>query len=126
VKPFEGDIDDYRRQVLRSSDDADKRKGMPPEARPSSRDQRREAAERREALAPLRKKIRELEKQIETLQRDVQSIDRRLADGSLYATRPEEATRLAQNRAERAKTLAAIEESWLTISEEVSSLELAS
>jgi hypothetical protein len=62
---------------------------------------------------------------METLQRDIQSIDRRLADGSLYLTRPEEATRLAQNRAERAKALAEAEETWLSWSEEVSTAEAA-
>ena len=124
VTPYDGDIDDYRKQVLRGGDDAPGGKPAAGDARPSSREARREAAERREALAPLRKKIRDAEKLIETLQRDIQSIDRRLADGTLYAARPDEATRLAQNRAERAKALAQAEETWLAFSEEASALEL--
>ncbi len=118
VRPFDGDIDDYRRQVL------DSRVASGPDAssgRPSvnaAQVRRREAAGRREQTAPLRKKIKETESLIAKLQKEIQGIDARLADPALYAREAAEAVEHGKARAEATRALAEAEERWLALSSE--------
>ena len=119
VKPFEGDMDDYRQLVL--SGDLDPQK--PDEKRdtvPVSRvDDRRAAAERRVALAPLRKKLDALESRMAKLGAVIEKVDAALADGSAFLKDPAKATELSKMRAEAAATLESTEEEWLSISGEI-------
>lgn len=119
VKPFEGDMDDYRQLVL--SGDLDPQK--PDEKRdtvPVSRvDDRRAAAERRVALAPLRKKLDALESRLAKLGAVIEKVDAALADGSAFLKDPAKATELSKMRAEAAATLESTEEEWLSISGEI-------
>ncbi len=56
VRPFDGDVDDYRALVVERS-----RAPAKADAAPSRRDERRERAEARAATAPLRKRARDAE-----------------------------------------------------------------
>ncbi len=119
VSPFDGDLDAYRRLILKApgdaAADAPTTAGRQPAA--SMKENRRLAAVKRERLAPIRKKIRECEDLIDDLSAKIAAIDRRLADTSLYEKDPEEAARLAQLRARRAEKLEQAEEIWLELSE---------
>ncbi len=121
VKPFDGDLDDYRRLVL-SWADGEAATAPAEDKGPSQKALRRQAAERREALAPLRRKIKDSERLMEKLQEEVKALDGRLADPALYG-QPDRAAALAQERAQKLKALARAEESWLALSEEEAALQ---
>jgi ATP-binding cassette subfamily F protein 3 len=124
VAPFDGDIDEYRELVLRGPEDAaEGKRGV---RRPApAKQQRRAAADRREALAPLRRQIRDCDSLIDRLEKEIAAIDRRLADAGLYARDPDEAARLAQERARQAGALAEAEDRWLVLSEQRAAIEAA-
>jgi ATP-binding cassette subfamily F protein 3 len=120
VKPFEGDMDDYRQLVLSGDLDPQKPDDKPEAASSASRvDERRAAAERRVALAPLRKKLDALEARMEKLSGVITKVDAALADGSAFLRDPAKATDLSKMRADAADTLASLEEEWLSISGEI-------
>lgn len=119
VKPFEGDMDDYRQLVLSGDLDPQKPSEKTDAAASSRVDERRAAAERRVALAPLRKKLDLLEARMAKLTDVIAKVDAALADGSAFLKDPAKATELSKMRAEAAGTLASTEEEWLTISGEI-------
>ncbi|GGK27189.1 ABC-F family ATP-binding cassette domain-containing protein [Salinarimonas ramus] len=123
VKPFDGDMDDYRRLVLsggldpakeaaRGGDKASDKGG-------EKAGERRAAAEKRVALGPLRKQRDALEGRIEKLGELIAKIDTALADGSAFQKDPAKAADLARKRAEAADALARVEEDWLAVSGEL-------
>ncbi len=120
VDEFDGDLDDYRREVLEGPSGAksDARDVDGEAGRVSALDRRRAAAALREQLAPLRKKIKDAEAKIEKLQKDLDKLDVRLADADLFTRDAAEGTRLMKLRSDAEKALAATEETWLELSAE--------
>jgi ATP-binding cassette, subfamily F, member 3 len=114
VKPFEGDLDDYRNLLVERAR---------PAAKPGAvtrKDDRRERAEARAALAPIRKKARDAEMRIANLTAERARIEGRLADPAIYAPgRTGEITAANSRLAAIAKESAAAEETWLTAEEEL-------
>jgi ATP-binding cassette subfamily F protein 3 len=88
VKPFDGDMDDYRALVLSGSLDAGRRPEKPQASSASKTDERRAAAERRVALAPLRKRLEALEARMAKLSEAIGKVDLALADGSAFQKDP--------------------------------------
>jgi ATP-binding cassette subfamily F protein 3 len=124
VAPFDGDVDDYRRKILKERGGADNagNQGTAASAQPAGRaDQRRAAAEKRAELAPLRRKIAKLDVDIARLTARIAEIDASLADPLLYQRDPARSTTLAKQRVETAGALATAEEEWLTASGEYES-----
>ena len=115
VKPFDGDLGDYRRTVLseRSGSNANAAKSS---SNPSRSDVRRAAAEKRAETAPLRQRVKKAEAQIEKLTREVAALDEKLADGGLFTRDAAKAAELAKRRSDTADALAAAEEEWLAAS----------
>ncbi len=113
VKPFDGDLDDYRRAVLseRSAGDAKSQN-----AGTSRSGLRRAAAEKRAETAPLRKRVKQAEERVARLTKEIASVDGKLADGSLFAHDPDKAAEFSKARAALARQLAAAEEEWLEAS----------
>ena len=104
VRPYEGDMEDYRRLLLETS-------GEPANAEPA-RAERRPAAERRALLAPLRQRVKEAERRIERLDQERGRLESRLADPASYANGADIAAlqkRLAELKAETE----AAEHTWL-------------
>src|SRR5215475_5890754 len=64
VKPFEGDLDDYRKFLLSGDNAPAQRMRVEPDSRGSRGDAKRNAAERRQALKPLRDRIEAAESQL--------------------------------------------------------------
>jgi ATP-binding cassette subfamily F protein 3 len=124
VEPFDGDIEDYRRQVLgiAPSRERDEAPAEKPQPATSQKEVRREAAQRREALAPLRKKIKDCEKRIEKLRAEIEALDGKLAAPDLYSD-PDEAAKLAKARTERVHDFARAESDWLDLSAELEARE---
>ncbi len=79
VRPFDGDLDDYRALLAE--------RARPAAAADVSRrrDERRERAETRAALAPLRRRARDAEAILAKLAAEREAIERRLADPAIYA-----------------------------------------
>jgi ATP-binding cassette subfamily F protein 3 len=127
VKPFDGDMDDYRRLVLAGEVKPPPRSAAGDAAASTSRaGDRRAAAERRAALAPVRKRLETLESRMERLAAAIAKIDAALADGSAFRADPAKAGDLAKKRAEAAEALASIEEEWLSLSGELETQALGS
>ncbi|HEV2602695.1 MAG TPA: ABC-F family ATP-binding cassette domain-containing protein [Microvirga sp.] len=119
VKPFDGDMDDYRQLVLSGELDPGHRDAREAPAAPSRTDERRAAAERRVALAPLRKRLETLEARMTKLSDAIAKIDTALADGTAFQKDAAKATELSRMRAEAAAQLAGVEEEWLMLSGEI-------
>jgi ATP-binding cassette subfamily F protein 3 len=109
VKPYEADLDQYRREVLGASGAARIGGKAKEKSAPKS------SADRAE-IKTLKKRIRELETEIEKFEREIEKLDAKLADASLHAENPAEALRLGKSRSDAAVTLAKLEEEWLAAS----------
>ena len=79
VKPFDGDLDDYRALLVERARPAAKAGAV------TRKDDRRERAEARAALAPIRKKAQDAEKRIAALAAERAKIEAKLADPAIYA-----------------------------------------
>ncbi|ABX61777.1 ABC transporter ATP-binding protein [Brucella canis] len=117
VKPFEGDLDEYRQIVLADA------KGEPAADRDegpkvNKAEQRKLAAQKREALAPLQKKIKETESLIQKLQKQIQDFSMQLEDPALYEKEPQKAIRINKDMSDAKSTLAEAEDKWLELSAE--------
>src|SRR3954447_5235920 len=120
VRPFDGDMDDYRRLVLAGELQPQTRSAAPSGAAASSRqDDRRAAAERRAAAAPIKKRLDAIEARIDKLTGVIAKVDAALADGTAFQQNPAKASELAKMRAEAAEALGQAEEDWLALSGEL-------
>ena len=118
VKPYDGDLDDYRRQVLAGVDGGIARRNELPEDKAARKEDRKASAARRELAAPLRKQIKTLEAEIVRLEKEIAALDQTLAAPDLYASKPAELSAFAKRRADAVKHLAAVEENWLGLNAE--------
>ena len=112
VRPFDGDLDDYRALLAERARPAAKVDAA------NRRDERRERADARAALAPLRKKARDAEAWMARLAEERASIERTLADPALYVqARKGEMAAANARLAAIAKLAAAAEAEWLAAEE---------
>ncbi len=118
VKPYDGDMDDYRRLVLSGGATPSRDNAAVPGGGEKA-DRRREAARTRTALAPLRKRVEALEARMEKLGDGIAKIDAALAAPDTFSKNPEKAAELAKMRADAAVALAKAEEEWLAASAEI-------
>jgi ATP-binding cassette subfamily F protein 3 len=115
VAPFDGDLDDYRKLVLASSDNGGADRGERT-ARTGRTELRRAAAERRAEFAPMQRQIKAIEADIARYGARIAQIDRALADAQLYVRDAPRAAALNKERAEITQSLAIAEEQWLVLS----------
>ena len=115
VKPFDGDLEDYRRLVLQGPQ-VEAREGASRTQPANSKSQgRRDAAKRRETLKPLRQDIQALEREIERLTKDRDRLDGLLATGDLFVKDPKKGEETARARATTVKALDEAEGRWLEL-----------
>ncbi|PSC06474.1 glycosyl transferase family 1 [Alsobacter soli] len=117
VKPFEDDLDAYRRLVL-EGDGPSEKGDKSDESRTSQAEQRREAAGRRASLTPLRKKIEAAEQRMAKLSDLIARVDAVLGEADTFQRDPAKAAQLSAQRAELERTLVTAEEEWLALSTE--------
>ncbi|SNY93821.1 ATP-binding cassette, subfamily F, member 3 [Cohaesibacter sp. ES.047] len=120
-KPYDGDLEDYRRLLLSSSNSPDsmqKEKNGSAETNQTA-EKRRSAAEKRKEQAPLRRKIQAAERDMDKIRDRIEKIDEMLADPDLYAKFPEKGAKLSKDRSDLSTLLDKIEEKWLEMSEEI-------
>jgi ATP-binding cassette subfamily F protein 3 len=112
VKPFDGDLDDYRSLLVERARPATKPGTV------TRKDDRRERAEARAALAPIRKQAQEAEKRIAALAAERNRLEAMLADPAMYAAgRAAEVTAANTRLAAIAKESDAAEQAWLLAEE---------
>jgi ATP-binding cassette subfamily F protein 3 len=112
VKPFDGDLDDYRALLVERARPAAKAGTL------TRKDDRRERAEARAALAPIRRQALQAEKQIAALTAERTKIEAKLADPAIYAPgRASEVTAANTRLAAITREAAAAEEAWLLAEE---------
>ena len=113
VKPFDGDLDDYRALLAEKSRAANRTEPSQPR-----KDDRRERAEARAALAPLRKRAKDAETRIAKLSTERATIEKKLADPALYAPgRTAEVTTANTRLAAIGREVANAESDWLEAEE---------
>jgi ATP-binding cassette subfamily F protein 3 len=108
VSAFEGDLEDYRRQVL--APETELREARKPESR---RDQRRDGAARRTQLKPLREKATAAEAEIAQLTQNIADLDAALSASDAFARDPAKAAETARRRAAAERALSDAEARWL-------------
>jgi ATP-binding cassette subfamily F protein 3 len=114
VKPFDGDLDDYRALLVERARPAAKIGAV------TRKDDRRERAETRAALAPIRKKAQDAEKRLALLAAERDCIESKLADPALYAPgRTAEITAANARLSAIKKEATAAETAWLMAEEEL-------
>ncbi len=121
VGPYNGDLDDYRRLVLKGpgspgSKKQEKKSKAKPVIEKSAGEKRREEATRRESQADRRKRLQNLEAIMKKASEAIKKLDKLLATASTErdAKRIRE---LAKKKAEFERRLNDVEEEWLEISE---------
>ena len=123
VEPYDGDLDDYRKLVLKSRKPNAKQKDQEEEptapAAPqlSPKEQRRHAAQQRDRIKGLRARVREFETKMNGLQKELAAADAALADPKLYEGDPAKAQELSRARAASKKALETAEQEWLEATE---------
>ena len=120
VRPFDGDLDDYRALMQERTRPAAR------DTTPSRRDERRDRAQARLALAPLRRRARDAEAAIARLSSERAKVEARLADPALYESDGAATIiGLQMQLAEIARQVAAEEAAWLEAEEALSEAALA-
>ncbi|BBK31707.1 ATP-binding cassette subfamily F protein 3 [Stella humosa] len=114
VKPFDGDLDDYRRLLLNRQKAAAQSEG------PSESERkvlRREAAGKRQAAAPLRKKVQAAAVAVDRLEKERAAVEKRLADPATYAKDAASVPDLLKSKADLDRRVAAAEADWMEAEE---------
>jgi ATP-binding cassette subfamily F protein 3 len=115
VRPYDGDLDDYRRQLLnRQSEACSAGSATGSNAR---RAERQRQAEVRARLAPLRQQAKAAERELEHLAKERAALAAKLADGATYARSGDAIAALLRREAELKAAIAAAEHRWLAAEE---------
>ena len=120
VRPFDGDLEAYRRRLL-ERDDADEpeRNGARASTGDPKRAGRREAAERRAALEPLRRQARDAETAAARLAAEQQKLDRELAAQGAFSGNSAAMAAALKKRADLARLIADAEARWFAAESEI-------
>jgi ATP-binding cassette subfamily F protein 3 len=122
VKPFDGDLDDYRKLLLseRRTRDSESARSAAADGNPDAmhtaagrKEQRRAAAEQRAAVAHLKKAAAEAEKRLEKLQQQRTTLEARLADPEVYNGPTSKLMELQLRYGDLKRAIATAEEAWL-------------
>ena len=127
VHPYDGDMDDYRRHLLRSRSDRAEKTG---DRQPDKRKQERQAAARARATrTPLQDRLRRAESKLEKLTAEKARIDAALHTPGLYdgsiAGAPAKIAHLQKESARLEDAIFAAEEDWLAAQTALESAERA-
>ena len=134
VKPFEGDLDDYRAwcaqtwQLFKQSTHDSAKNTEDADSSINKKEARQQAAQRRSALnaaqKPLKQKLAKVEKALETAQSEQSELQIWLASEAAYASEHKDQLALSVRRNSELDTqIAQLEEQWLELHEELESIE---
>ncbi|ALG67386.1 ATP-binding cassette domain-containing protein [Beggiatoa leptomitoformis] len=125
VKPFEGDLDDYRQWLLdhRANERSQQRDVKSPSENAQQRaEKKRLEAQQREQRRPLQNKLKQIEKQLDKLTTEKTTVETLLADPAIYGDKQKVQDYIRQ-QATLITQLQQVEEEWLTITETLDSLD---
>lgn len=133
VELYDGDLENYERELLRGgaatqpSAGAPAMTAAPPVAGAGERrEQRRAAAREREQRRPLESTLRRIEKQMDKQQTSLREIEERLADSALYdSDRKQDLDELLREQGGLRQSLARLEDDWLSHQEQLEALDEA-
>jgi len=132
VVPYEGNVEDYRREALsargagrasngeraKNSDTAkDNAVGSPNNSREARKDARRDAAAARQAVSGLKKAVQTAEKKVEKLTAEMEQLTTLLANPDLYGDDHRELNSLMLRKGQLEKKLQTAEEGWIKAEE---------
>ncbi|MGH7115549.1 MAG: ABC-F family ATP-binding cassette domain-containing protein [Stellaceae bacterium] len=116
VRPFAGDLEDYRGLLLERAEPADRAQPVPGDDRRAAR---RRAAEKRRELDPLRQRARRAEDTITRLLREREALDRGLATPSRSPAAGVAIVDALKRRAEIIRLIDRTEAEWLAAEEAI-------
>ena len=120
ARPFDGDLDDYERQVLDGSGSGDGTRRTEPEPEHGGRRAaRRLAAERRRELEPLRQSARRAEEMVARLTKEREALDRALAQQESPRSNGLALSEVLKRRAELVRLIKRAETDWLAAEEAI-------
>ena len=120
VRPFDDDLEAYRRRLLSREEAAPERgNGAVGVAGDPRRNSRRDAAERRIALEPLRRKSRQAEQMAARLAAEQRALDTQLAAPGAFGGRGPALAEALKRRAELARLIAEAEAEWIEAESEI-------
>ncbi len=112
VQPFDGDLDDYAKLVLRGTPATSA--AATPAGSDTRRDGRRDRAEQRARIAPLKNAVTRIEKDIAIREAQRASVQAELADPALYESgRGDRVAELVRSQGQLAQEIGMLEEAWL-------------
>ena len=115
--PFDGDVADYRKQILDDGRQARRQEKQDISTSGSKRVERRRRAELRAEKADLRNAVRNAEKEMEQISAEREKVSEQLADPKIYEGPTADFAELAKRKAELDDGLAAAESAWLEAQE---------
>jgi ATP-binding cassette subfamily F protein 3 len=118
ARPFDGDLDDYERQVLDGSGSGDSARRTEPESG-GRRAARRLAAERRRELEPLRQRARRAEEMVARLTKEREALDRALVQQESPRSNGLVLSEALKRRAELVRLIERAEIDWLAAEEAI-------
>jgi ATP-binding cassette subfamily F protein 3 len=121
VKPYDGDLEDYRRMILAPTSSSGDRETNKADAK-QRRENRKAAAGRRRELEPLRRQLKDAEKAVADITKRKEALDQRIADPTTYAG-ASDVTALMREQAALAETLGVAEIRWLAAAEAIENAE---
>ncbi|MGD9537436.1 MAG: ABC-F family ATP-binding cassette domain-containing protein [Alphaproteobacteria bacterium] len=122
VRPFDGDLDDYRAWVL-GGGQAATAKPSASRSGPSEKERRRQAAEVQTRLSPLRKALKAAEQRLEALSAEREALEAKLADPALYAGDAAKLNALGPRRGALLREIEEAEAAWLDAAEALQAAE---
>jgi ATP-binding cassette subfamily F protein 3 len=115
VRPYDGDLDDYRRTLQNRGSTIPASDTAP--AGDARRAQRQRQADLRARVAPLRQAAKAAERELERLSEERSALAAKLADGATYDRSGDEIAALIKREAELQAAIEAAEHRWLAAEE---------
>ncbi len=120
VRPFDGDLDDYRNWLAEQKKEAPEQTITEMQATVSRKDQRKAEAERRKRLKPLMDALKNAERQVARYHQLQQQLEQELADPELYSDQNKERLKqLLVSKAEVDTALEQAEAEWMEAEEQL-------
>ncbi len=116
VKPYEGDLDDYRDELLAAARGGRSKANRASGPRPRKGERlkaRKQAADRRATITHLKKQASAAEKKLQVCEKNLKALDESLREPGLFERDPAKAADLGRKRAAVIKEFEYAEETWL-------------
>ena len=125
IEEFDEDLDSYQRMLTSGKEKPQKGAAPSPAPLVDKKAARQDSAAKRLEVAPLRKSIKEAEQKLSRLRTELGKIEAILSDPKVYDGARERIALLGKDKARFSADIAATEERWLALSEQLEAAERA-